>query len=368
MNIVTATAERVAAGQARQIAPWQASLRQAIRDPAELLERLGLSGASEVFDSEAGDSEAADAGTAELGGAELGSAAVEASLSFPTFVPLEYLSRIQPGNLNDPLLRQVLPVREELETPAGFSVDPLQESAATQADGLLQKYAGRVLLVTTGACAVHCRYCFRRHFPYEDVPGAIERWQPALEQIAADKSIREVLLSGGDPLMLSDERLRALIERLEGIEHLKRLRIHTRLPVMIPSRVTDNLVDRLRSSRLTSLVVVHVNHAAEIDTEVAAAMAKLVDAGIQVLNQAVLLRGVNDEVEALADLSERLLEVRVMPYYLHQLDRVAGAAHFEVPVEQGRELVSQLRARLPGYAVPRYVAELPGELNKTVLA
>ena len=343
MNIVTATAERVAAGQERQIAPWQASLRRAIRDPAELVRQLGLA-------------------------QELGPAAIEASRSFPTFVPLEYLARIKPGDAADPLLKQVLPVADELEVLPGFTTDPLGESEAVLTDGLLQKYAGRVLLVTTGACAVHCRYCFRRHFPYEDVPGAMERWEPALEQIADDVSIREVILSGGDPLMLSDDRLTELVARITPIEHVRRLRVHTRLPIMIPSRVTDELISLLGDTRLVPLVVVHVNHAAEIDDSVAAALARLVDAGIPVLNQAVLLRGVNDNVEALSELSERLLDVRVMPYYLHQLDRVAGAAHFEVPVEQGRALVEQLRARLPGYAVPRYVEEMPGELNKTVLA
>lgn len=343
MNIVTATAERVAAGRRPSIAPWQASLSRAIRDPEELIHRLELAGS-------------------------LRPAALDASKSFPTFVPLEYLARIRPGDPHDPLLRQVLPIAEELDSPVGFTADPLGESEAVLAEGMLQKYAGRVLLVTTGACAVHCRYCFRRHFPYEEVPGALASWQPALEQISADDTIREVILSGGDPLMLTDERLIRLVERIANIDHVRRLRVHTRLPIMIPSRVTQELVALLSASRLMSMVVVHANHAAEIDEEVALALARLVEAGIPVLNQAVLLRGINDDVDALVELSERLLEVRAMPYYLHQLDRVAGAAHFEVPVEQGRELVAQLRARLPGYAVPRYVAELPGELSKTVLA
>ncbi len=343
VNIVTATSESVGAGQVGGNTPWQASLRAAIRHPAELIRRLSLANS-------------------------LSPAAAEASRDFPTFVPLEYLARIEPGNLDDPLLRQVLPVSEELAAPAGFSDDPLAESDAAVTGGMLQKYAHRVLLVTTGACAVHCRYCFRRHFPYEDVPGAISHWAEALEQIAGDESIREVILSGGDPMMLRDERLSELVERLETIEHLRRLRIHTRLPIMIPSRVTDEFVAMLRSSRLTPLMVVHVNHAAEIDDDVELALARLVEAGIPVLNQAVLLRGVNDDVDALEALSERLLACRVMPYYLHQLDRVTGAAHFEVPLERGRELIEQLRARLPGYAVPRYVAEIPGELNKTVLA
>lgn len=342
MNIVTATAERVAAGPAGDMAPWQASLRRAVRDSGELIRRLGLDATS-------------------------GEGAAAASRSFPTFVPLEYLARIRSGDPDDPLLRQVLPVADELETPEGYSADPLAEADAVVTDGVLQKYAGRVLLVTTGACAVHCRYCFRRHFPYEEVPGAISRWEPALEAIAADTSIHEVILSGGDPLMLSDARLAELVSRIESIEHIKRLRIHTRLPIMIPSRVTEGLVGMLRDLRLVSLVVVHANHAAEIDEAVASSLARLVDAGVPVLNQSVLLRGVNDDVEALAALSDRLLECRVMPYYLHQLDRVLGAAHFEVSKERGKELVAEMCARLPGYAVPRFVEEVPGELNKTVI-
>jgi len=214
---------------------------------------------------------------------------------------------------------------------------------------------------------VHCRYCFRRHFPYTAEPRWAEAHNAALEHIARDSSIQEVLLSGGDPLTLVDSHLSDLARRLSDIPHLRRLRIHTRLPIMIPQRVTDELCAWLTGTRLTPIVVVHANHPAEVDRPVAAALGKLIDAGIPVLNQAVLLRGVNDDANVLVELSQRLIDMRVIPCYLHQLDRVAGAAHFEVPTARGIELVRQMRRRLPGYAVPRYVQEVPGELSKIVL-
>jgi EF-P beta-lysylation protein EpmB len=224
------------------------------------------------------------------------------------------------------------------------------------------------LLITTGACAVHCRYCFRRHYPYSEGPRSIDDWQPAIDRLAADPSIDEVLLSGGDPLTLVDEQLAELARRLAEIPHLRRLRIHTRLPIVIPQRVTSELLDWLSGTRLAPIMVVHANHPQEIDAATAGALTKLIDAGVPVLNQSVLLRGVNDHAEALIDLSRRLIDLRVMPYYLHQLDRVQGAAHFEVPISRGLELVAQMRAALPGYAVPRYVQEIAGDAHKRVLA
>jgi EF-P beta-lysylation protein EpmB len=238
---------------------------------------------------------------------------------------------------------------------------------AQPAPGLLQKYAGRVLLVTTGACAVHCRYCFRRHFPYQNSPHSLDGWDRAIDQIAADSSIQEVLLSGGDPLTLVDDTLARLAERLAAISHVRRLRVHTRLPIVIPERICDEMLAWLCGTRLRPILVVHANHPAEIDDAVAAALARLLHAGVMLLNQTVLLRGVNDDAQTLCQLSERLIEVGVMPYYLHQLDRVAGAAHFEVPEQTGRAIIRQMRARLPGYAVPRYVREVPGSPNKVVL-
>jgi EF-P beta-lysylation protein EpmB len=292
---------------------------------------------------------------------------------------------MRPGDPHDPLLRQVLPVADEMNDVPGFTADPLEEAAVEPAPGLLQKYAGRALLVTTGACAVHCRYCFRRNYPYDELPRGLADWGPALAAIADDSSIEEVILSGGDPLTLTDLRLAALTERLAAIPHIRRLRVHTRLPIVIPERVCDELLDWLVPSRSpaaaeqpgcssydrqpwTPIMVVHANHAAELDAAVSAALDRLADAGVMLLNQAVLLRGVNDDVEALADLSRRLLECRVLPYYLHQLDRVAGAAHFEVPESRGLELIADLRRRLPGYAVPRYVRETPGGPHKELLA
>jgi len=294
--------------------------------------------------------------------------ALAAAREFPLFVPWAYLRKIRPGDAGDPLLRQVLPLADELETPPGYTVDPLAEDHATLRPGVIQKYAGRVLIVTTGVCAVHCRYCFRRHFPYEASPRSAHEWQPALDDIARDATLTEVILSGGDPLMLVDEQLAELVARIESIDHVRRLRVHTRLPVMVPERVTDGLLEMLGRCRPAVVVVIHANHPAELDGEVAAAIRRLASAGPMLLNQSVLLRGVNDTVEALAELSERLVDLGVMPYYLHQLDPVLGAAHFEVPCARGIELVEQLRARLPGYAVPRYVCEIPGRASKTVLA
>jgi EF-P beta-lysylation protein EpmB len=265
------------------------------------------------------------------------------------------------------LLRQVLPLTDEMTEVPGFTVDPVRDDLAERQPGLLHKYDGRVLLVTTGTCAIHCRYCFRRHFPYDETPRSVADWQPALNEIAADESVHEVILSGGDPLTLVDSTLFELVDSLAQIPHLRRLRIHTRLPIVIPERVTVELIDMLQTCRLTPIVVLHANHANELDSHVASAIGRLADAGIVLLNQAVLLAGVNDSVDAQAELCERLVDLRVIPYYLHQLDRVAGAAHFEVPVAEGRQIIRQLRERLPGYAVPRYAAEVPGAGSKTVL-
>jgi EF-P beta-lysylation protein EpmB len=318
-------------------------MKDAVRDPVELCRLLQLP-------------------------ASYAAAARQAADLFPVFVPRGYLARMRAGDPDDPLLRQVLPVADETAQVFGFTADPVADGAAEVRPGLLRKYAGRALMVTTGACAVHCRYCFRRHFPYGAAPHSLADWQPALEALAADSSVHEVLLSGGDPLTLADEALARLTERLAAIPHLRRIRIHTRLPILIPERVCPGLIDWLRGTRLTSIMVVHANHPAELDGSVAAALGRLVDAGIPVLNQSVLLKGVNDRAEVLAELCERLVDLRVIPYYLHQLDRVAGAAHFEVPESVGLAIMDQLRARLPGYAVPRYVREMPGELSKVEVA
>jgi len=318
-------------------------MRRAIRDPVQLCRVLGLP-------------------------ADYEPAAAAAAGQFPVFAPWSFVDRMRSGDPHDPLLRQVLPVAEELDEVPGFAADPLAEAAAMPRPGLVAKYPGRVLLITTGACAVHCRYCFRRHFPYQDAPHGIADWEPALQQIARDPTIDEVLLSGGDPLTRTDAQLAALGESLAAIPHLRRLRVHTRLPIMIPQRVTEGLLAWLGGSRLTPIVVVHANHPAELEGDVPAALGRLVERGVPVLNQAVLLRGVNDDAQVLEALCRRLVDLRVLPYYLHQLDRVAGAAHFEVPVARGRQLWAALQSRLPGYAVPRYVRETPGRSSKVWLA
>ncbi len=320
---------------------WRRSLAEAIRDPDQLLSRLGLTA--------------------------VGTRLPAHNQKFPLLVPESFLKRMQPGDFNDPLLRQVLPLAEEDEDVPGFTIDALEEVNFRKAPGLLHKYAGRALLVLTGACAIHCRYCFRRHYPYSQEPKRLDDWEPAFVAIEQDDSIREVLLSGGDPLMLTDERLGDVVRRLNAIPHLRRLRIHTRLPIVLPNRVTLDFIDLLTSMRLTPVVVIHANHPAELVADCALALRQLAQSGVMVLNQAVLLRGINDSVEVLAELSERLIELGIRPYYLHQLDRVSGTAHFEVSEETGRCLMDKLRRRLPGYGVPQYVRETPGEPFKVPL-
>jgi len=350
MGIVAAPAQPVRASSpgpivasGRPATTWRDELRNAVREAAQLIAALELP-------------------------ADLIKPAVHASRGFPLFAPWPYIGRMRKGDPADPLLRQVLPIESELLSHQGFTTDPVGDDSATLNPGLIQKYSSRALLVTTGACAVHCRYCFRRHFPYSQSPRSPDDWQPAIDRIAADPTIDEVLLSGGDPLTLVDEHLAELARRLADVPHLRRLRVHTRLPIMIPQRVTDQLLGWLTGTRLAPIMVVHANHANEIDEPTAVALAKLVNAGIPVLNQSVLLAGVNDTGNALIDLSRRLIDLRVMPYYLHQLDRVQGAAHFEVPEGRGLELIDQMRRALPGYAVPRYVQEVAGESHKHMLA
>jgi EF-P beta-lysylation protein EpmB len=327
---------------------WRAALALAVRDPGRLAAVLGLDGAAAA-------SLAADG-------------AAEAARRFSVRVPLEMAARMRRGDPADPLLRQFAPAAEETAAVAGWGRDPLAEAAATPVPGLLHKYRGRVLLVLTGACPVHCRYCFRRHFPYGDHALGEEALAAALAYVRADASIHEVILSGGDPLSLSDEALAALEARLAAIPHLRRLRLHTRWPIAVPSRVDTALLDWLGRSRLRPVVVVHCNHAAEIDGDVRAALGALRARGIAVLNQSVLLRGVNDSADALCELSEALHDAGVVPYYLHLLDRVEGAAHFAVAEREARRLVREMADRLPGYLVPRLVREEAGGSAKTVLA
>ena len=321
---------------------WQQGWREAVRDPQELLSLLGL----------------------ETLAAQV---SVQANAQFPLRVPRGFVARMRHGDAQDPLLRQVLPLDEEMRMVPGFSLDAVGDEAARAGTGLLHKYQGRALLVATGSCAVNCRYCFRRHFPYAEQTAAREGWREAVETIRADTSIEEVILSGGDPLSLATSKLAELTDALAGIGHLKRLRIHSRLPVVLPERVDSALCQWLASLPWPVAFVIHANHANEFDVHVDAALERLCQAGAQLLNQAVLLRGVNDSVEALAALSERSFATGVLPYYLHQLDRVAGVAHFEVADEQALALHTELRARLSGYLVPRLVREVAGDPGKRPL-
>ena len=330
------------ANSRRQSETWQQTLREAVRSSSALLTRLGLGEHPlALLIDDAGD--------------------------FGTLVPEPFIRRMRHQDPADPLLLQVLATRQEGDNLPGFSVDPLAEAAYLRAPGLLQKYAGRALLMAATSCAVNCRYCFRRHFPYTENQGAQALPEAVLAALRADTSINEVILSGGDPLMLRDNTLRTLIGRLGDIAHLKTVRIHTRLPVVIPERITEALVDTLSGTRLRSVVVLHINHPAEFDSELSAALARLRTSGAMLLNQSVLLRRVNDCADTLVELSERLIENAVLPYYLHLLDPVAGAAHFDVCRRRAVELMDEVRARLPGYMVPRLVQEIPGSTSKTVV-
>ena len=321
---------------------WQKALREAVRDPRELLDLLGLDRLAPRLSD-------------------------EAMVQFPLRVPRGFVARMRRGDPSDPLLRQVLPLDDEMRPMPGFGLDAVGDGAAKTAPGVIQKYRGRALLVATGSCAIHCRYCFRRHFPYAEETAARDGWREAVDLIRQDASIEEVLLSGGDPLSLSNGKLAELTGALADIPHLRRLRIHSRLPIVVPERVDDGLMGWLTALPWPVTLVVHPNHANEFDGTVDAALGRLRAAGVHLLNQAVLLRGVNDSVDALGALSERGFAAGVLPYYLHQLDRVAGVAHFEVDDAHARALHAGLAARLSGYLVPRLVREIPGDTGKRQL-
>lgn len=290
----------------------------------------------------------------------------DAKRLFALRVPRAFIARMEPGNPNDPLLRQVLTSKEEFINAPGFSTDPLEEQHSV-VPGLLHKYSNRALLLVKGGCAVNCRYCFRRHFPYAENQGNKRNWLQALEYISAHPQLDEIIFSGGDPLMAKDHELDWLLTQLESIPHIKRLRIHSRLPIVIPARITDTLVARIAASSLQVLLVNHVNHANEIDAAFRTSMRKLRMAGVTLLNQSVLLRGVNDNANTLADLSNALFDAGVMPYYLHVLDKVQGAAHFMVSDEEARAIVRELLTLVSGYLVPKLAREIGGEPSKTPL-
>jgi EF-P beta-lysylation protein EpmB len=317
--------------------PWQQALQNVITDTNELLSLLGLS-ADDVD--------------------------IDATQAFPLKVPRAFVARMQQGNPQDPLLLQVLPMMAERIVLPGYSHDPLAEADANKVPGLIHKYHGRVLLIVTGHCGIHCRYCFRRHFPYADNQPSRQDWSQAFDYIRSDASISEVILSGGDPLAVPDRHLQWMIDEIAAISHVLRLRIHSRLPVVIPARVTPDLVAMLAATRLQTSLVIHANHAQELDDGLRRALAPLRQAGITLLNQAVLLAGINDNADTQVALSERLFAMGVLPYYVHLLDHVAGATHFDAGDALVQSLRASLLARLPGYLVPQFVREVPLAASK----
>lgn len=318
-------------------ANWQSQVADAFRNPSELLTFLNL---SEAF-------------------------VPIAETPFPFLVTRQFADRMMKGDPKDPLLLQVLPNPEELETKKGFGPDPVADLGAQRSPGLLQKYQHRALVISTGACAIHCRYCFRRDFPYQEQQTSRSRWETTLEEISSDSTLEEVILSGGDPFMLSNERLGEIFQDLKRIPHLQRIRIHTRMPVVLPARVDSGLIELMKQDSLKMVVVIHSNHPNELDSSVGSALNQIRLTGVTLLNQSVLLRGINDSATTLSALSKKLFEMNVMPYYLHGLDRATGTHHFEVSLTQSKELASRLRGSLPGYLVPQLVQEIPGKDSKT---
>lgn len=325
-----------------QLKSWQMLWREAVRDPRELLEMLALPHlAARISD--------------------------HAAARFQMRIPLGFVAKMRRGDAADPLLRQVLPVLEEDEIAEGFSFDAVGDAAAKGGTGVIHKYHGRALLITTGSCAVHCRYCFRRHFPYAEETAASSHWADAIAYLESDTSITELILSGGDPFSLATGKLKELTDQLEGLPHIKRIRIHTRLPVVLPERIDNELLTWIDGLRLPLAVVIHANHANELCENVAGAISRLRNHNAALLNQAVLLKGVNDTIAEQIALSERLFEIGVLPYYLHQLDKVQGAAHFQIEDRQARDIHYGMTRALPGYLVPKLVREIPGEASKTPL-
>lgn len=318
---------------------WQQQLAQAITDPLELLKILKID-------------------------AKHFSHLKQVNELFTLKVPRSYVDKIKQGDKNDPLLLQIMCSDRELEKIEGFNKDPVGDLDTMPVPGLLHKYHGRVLLIATGACAVHCRYCFRRHFPYSDNLSAKNHWHDVIEYIRQHRDISEVILSGGDPLVLSDAKLEELITQLDTIPHLKRLRIHSRLPVVLPGRITQTLINLLASSRLDVCTVIHANHHQELGAEEQQGLKKLSQVS-SLLNQSVLLKGINDSVDVQIKLNERLFSCHVLPYYLHLLDPVEGASHYDISEKRGIEILQKLKAKLPGYLVPRLVREISGEASKT---
>jgi len=321
---------------------WSKVLNKAFRDPVKLLEYLDLDFQSYIDELHLGS-------------------------EFKMLVPLSYAEKMKKGDWDDPLLRQVLPLKEEMIETSGFVSDPVGDLESEISPGVLHKYQGRVLLVTTGACPVHCRYCFRREFPYVDSIPDKKHWQQTLDKIKHEQSIHEVIFSGGDPLMLSDARLQKMCTDIAAIGHVTTIRFHTRVPIFLPERITVEFLSWLGELNVNKVMVIHSNHANELDDSVGAALLSLRNSGVTLLNQAVLLKGINDSVEVLEALLQRLFSLQVLPYYLHQLDRVKGSAHFEVDKRSALNLIESLRNRLPGYLIPRLVEEFSGKRSKQTI-
>ncbi|HHH39872.1 MAG TPA: EF-P beta-lysylation protein EpmB [Sedimenticola sp.] len=321
---------------------WQRQLAESFRSPRALLEHLEL---------------------AHLWHPRM----EEAAAAFPLRVTRYFAGLMKKGDPADPLLLQVLPSARELEAAPGYSEDPTGDGPARTGPGVLRKYHGRALVIATGSCAVHCRYCFRRHYPYQENRPDARDWSDVVESLAADPTLSEAILSGGDPLALADSRLQGLVDGLARLPHLQRLRIHTRLPVVLPQRIDTGLVRLLAGNRLKCALVLHANHPAEVTTALAAALTPLRRAGVTLLNQAVLLKGINDRLDLQTELCEKLFDIGVLPYYLHQLDKVSGAAHFEVSKNRAKALHEEMRVQLPGYLLPRLVEERAGAASKLPL-
>lgn len=323
-------------------ADWQTSLKNVVTDPAELLEILELP-------------------------QSLLEQATKAAQLFPLRVPHEFIARMQRGKIDDPLLQQILPIAAEFSEQPGFTTDPLEESQASPSPGVVHKYRDRVLLILSGACAVNCRYCFRRHFPYGDNQLSGKNWQRALDYIRSKPEVQEVIFSGGDPLVTSDLRLTKMIADLEQIKSVQRLRIHTRLPVVIPSRITAELIHSMQNSRFDKVLVLHINHPQEINAQLQEAARRLRVAGITLLNQAVLLKGINDNDKIQSELSRALFKIGVLPYYLFLFDPVKGAGHFDIPMLRAQQIAAKMQESLPGYLMPRLAKEIPGQASKTLI-
>lgn len=322
---------------------WQLALKDMITQPRALLDFLNLD-------------------------QQLLPEAEKAAQQFPLKVTKSFAERMQKNNPYDPLLRQVLPLGIELAPQAGFQNDPLREANKNPFPALLHKFSGRVLVIVTGACAIHCRYCFRRHFPYQGNQVTTQTWQRVIDYVEANPSISEMIFSGGDPLMISDEKFKIMVQRLEDIPHMKRLRIHSRLPIVLPERITSALLNCLKNTRLQTSVVIHCNHPQELNDDVKTGFMLLKQSGVTLLNQSVLLKGVNDTVPTLVELSEKLFEYGVLPYYLFLLDKVTGAQHFDLPIETALRLHQGMSAQLPGYLLPKLAKEEPGAASKWIIS